>query len=149
MPPLTKEELDDFLDKAPVATLCTHNEDGTIHAAPIWFKYEGGKLLFGTQADCRRVKNLKRNKDVTVVVESHEAPAIKGAVIYGRAELDRDDVVAKRVGIFRKYMPEENARGLESGLSKFRPPEKQVVIRVTPTKIVSYDYGKDETGLFK
>lgn len=36
-PPLTQAELETFLRQAPIATLCIHNEDGKIHAAPIWF----------------------------------------------------------------------------------------------------------------
>ncbi len=144
-PPLTSQETDAVLQKAPIATLCTHNEDGTIHAAPVWFKYQDGNIMFGTQEDTRRVKNIKQNQDVTVVVDV-EQPPFKGVVIYGKARLDYDDVVAKRVSIFEKYMPTKNAQGLAEGLKKLRTP---VIIQVKPSKTVTYDYAKDETGLFK
>jgi|SRR5579872_4063578 len=145
MPPLTEKELETFLNQAPIARLSSHNADGTIHSAPIWFKYEGGELLFGTQQDSRRIKNIRKNPDVTVVVDSEQVP-YKGILIYGRATLDYDNVIAKRVTIFQKYMPKENAEGLAQGLAKLRKP---VVIRVAPKKMVSYDYGKDQSGLFK
>jgi PPOX class probable F420-dependent enzyme len=144
-PPLTQKELETFLVQAPIATLCTHNDNGTIHAAPIWFKYEGGELLFGTQQDSHRIKNLRKNPDVTVVIDTDQTP-YKGVIIYGKAKLDFDNVVPKRVAIFQKYMPKENAEGLANALAKLRKP---VVIRVTPKKMISYDYAKDESGLFK
>jgi len=125
--------------------LSTHNEDGTIHSTPIWFKYEKGELLFGTQQDSHRIKNIRRNPDVTVVIDTDQIP-YKGVLVYGRAKLDFDDVISKRVSIFQKYMPKENAEGLAHGLAKLRKP---VVIRVTPKKMISYDYAKDESGLFK
>jgi nitroimidazol reductase NimA-like FMN-containing flavoprotein (pyridoxamine 5'-phosphate oxidase superfamily) len=144
-PPLTHEEVEDLLVRQPIATLCTQNSDGTIHAAPIWYKYSRGELVFGTQQDSRRVKNIKRNQNVTVVVDERQVP-YKGVIIYGKAKLDFDDVISKRVNIFEKYMPKANAEGLAQGLAKLR---KLVVIRVIPGKMVSYDYAKDQSGLFK
>jgi PPOX class probable F420-dependent enzyme len=145
MPPLTLSEVDEFLVKAPIATLCTHNTDGTIHAAPVWFKYERGELIFGTQNDARRIKNIKHNPNVTVVIDD-EHPPFKGVLLYGKAQLDYDNVIPKRVAIFEKYMPKANAEKLANGLAGMRKP---VVIRVKPNKITSYDYAKDQSGLFK
>ncbi len=145
MPPLTDNELDTFLEEAPIATLCTHNSNGTIHAAPIWFKYDKGELHFGTQDDARRIINIKKNPDVTIVVDSDQAP-YKGVVIYGKARLDYDGVIPKRVTIFEKYMPTVNAEKLANALAALRKP---VIIHVKPSRKTSYDYAKDQSGLFK
>jgi PPOX class probable F420-dependent enzyme len=145
MPPLTQGEVDEFLAKAPIATLCTHNADGTIHAAPVWFKYESGEILFGTQNDTRRVKNIKKNPNVTVVIDDEHVP-YKGIVLYGKAWLDYENVIPKRVAMFEKYMPKANAEKLANGLAGMR---KLVVIHVEPGKVVTYDYNKDQSGLFK
>jgi len=145
MPPLTDNELDNFLQKSPVAIFCTHNSDGTIHAMPLWFKYDKGEMLFATQVDTRRIKNLKKNPDVTVLVESEQFP-LRGVAIYGKARMDYENVIPTRVTMFEKYMPRANAEKLADGLAAMRKP---VLIRVKPSKIVSFDYGKDPTGLFK
>ena len=145
MPPLTQGELDEFLVKAPIATLCSQNADGTIHAAPVWFKYEGGELLFGTQNDTRRIKNIEQNPNVTVVIDNDQFP-YKGVVLYGKARLDYDNVIPKRVAILEKYMPKPGAEKLANSLAAMR---KLVVIHVKPSKITSYDYAKDQSGLFK
>ena len=47
-PPLSPDEVLEFLNYVTVARVCSHNKDGSTHAAPVWFFYEGGKLIFGT-----------------------------------------------------------------------------------------------------
>jgi nitroimidazol reductase NimA-like FMN-containing flavoprotein (pyridoxamine 5'-phosphate oxidase superfamily) len=145
MPPLTQQELDSFLEQTPVVTLCTQNSDGTIHAAPVWFRCERGEMLLGTQQDTRRIKSIKKNPNVTLVVDVDQPP-YKGVIVYGKAKLDYDNVIPKRVSIFEKYMPKANAEKLANGLATMR---KGVLIRVKPSKIISYDYAKDQSGLFK
>ena len=138
MPPLTKEELVSFLEAMPIARLATHNPDGTIHVVPVWFKYVDGVILLGTQAMTRKVKNVERDPDVTVLIDNQEAP-FKGAMIYGTATLDTEDLIAKRAGIFARFMPPEDAQGLAGALAAGYEP---AVIRVLPKKIVSWDYSK-------
>ena len=138
MPPLTQDELVAFLNEAPIARLSSMNPDGTIHTAPVFFKYDNGDILIGTQEVTRKVRNSKQNPSVTVLIDN-QAPPYKGVVIYGEAELDYEDVIAKRISIFERYMPTENARGLATGLANNYEP---VIIRVKPKHMTSYDYSK-------
>ena len=86
----------------------------------------------------RKVRNIKHNPNVTLLVDN-QAPPWKGVIIYGEAELDYEDVVAKRTSIFERYMPAENAHRLAAALAKNYTP---VVIRVEPKHITSFDYSK-------
>jgi len=138
MPPLTQDELVAFLNEAPIARLSSMNPDGTIHTAPVFFKYDNGDILIGTQEVTRKVRNSRQNRNVTVLIDN-QAPPYKGVVIYGEAELDYEDVIAKRISIFERYMPGENARGLATGLANNYEP---VIIRVKPSHVISYDYSK-------
>ena len=138
MPPLTQDELVAFLNEAPIARLSSMNPDGTIHTAPVYFKYDNGDILIGTQEVTRRVRNTRQNSNVTVLIDN-QTPPYKGVVIYGEAELDYEDVIAKRVAIFERYMPTENAQQFATGLANSFVP---VIIRVKPSRIVSYDYSK-------
>ena len=73
-----------------------------------------------------------------MVVDNQEAP-FKGVVIYGTAELDREDAAAKRVPIFAKYMSAERVKQMAHSLAaQFEP----VIIRIRPGQIISYDYAK-------
>ena len=138
MPPFTPDEQVAFLNEAKVARLGSLNRDGTIHMAAVYFKYDQGNILIGTQDVTHKVQNIKHNPEVTVLIDNH-APPWKGVLIYGEAELDYDDVVAKRVAIFERYMPVEGAQHLATALAG---SYATVVIRVKPKRMTSYDYSK-------
>jgi hypothetical protein len=135
---MTKEELVSFLEQAQFARLGTINEDGTIHIAPIFFKYKDGQLLMATQEPSRKIRNIKHNKNVTVLIDTTEVP-FKGALIYGTAELDYEDVIPKRIAIFEKRLSREDAETYARRLSGKWPC---VIVRITPTRIASFDYSK-------
>jgi nitroimidazol reductase NimA-like FMN-containing flavoprotein (pyridoxamine 5'-phosphate oxidase superfamily) len=137
-PSFTQKELEAFLKEAPIARLCSHNSDGTIHIAPVYFKYEGGEIIIGTQDVSRKVKNIKRNPKVTVLIDN-QTPPWKGVIIYGEAKLEYTDVIEKRSLIFERYMKPEIAQKTTLDLANTFAP---VVIRVIPERIVSYDYSK-------
>ena len=42
MPAMTEDELVGFFDQVTISRLGTVNEDGTVHIAPIFFKYDNG-----------------------------------------------------------------------------------------------------------
>jgi general stress protein 26 len=138
MPPFTQEELVAFLNEAPVARLCSMNPDGTIHIAAVYFKYENGEILIGTQDMTHKVRNIKHNPNVTVLIDN-QAPPWKGVLIYGKAELDYKNVIAKRASIFERYKTPEDARKFAEDLANNYEP---VVIRIKPKRMTSYDYSK-------
>ncbi len=137
-PPLTDEETAALLVAMPVARLATHNPDGTIQVVPVVFEYVDGDILIGTQAITRKVVNVRRDPNVTVLVDDPVMPA-KGVMIYGTATLDTDDLLAKRVDILARSMPREQAEGMVAALAAGYEP---AVIRIRPTKMVSWDYAK-------
>ena len=69
LPAMTEQELVSFFDEAQFARLGTINEDGTIHIAPIFFKYDEDQILMATQDPSRKIRNIKRNKHVTVLID--------------------------------------------------------------------------------
>ena len=138
LPSLTEKELAAFLEQAQFARLGTLNEDGTIHIAPIFFKYKDGQILMATQAPSRKVRNIKRNKNVTVLIDKTEVPFM-GALIYGTAELDYEDVIHKRMTIFERRLSREEAETYATRLSS---KWQCVIIHITPTHIASFDYSK-------
>ena len=137
-PPFTEEELTAFLNEAPIARLGTHNPDGTIHLTSIYFKYDSGCILMGTQEVSHKIRNIKNNPQVTVLIDN-QSPPWKGVIVYGEANLEYDDVIAKRASIFERYMSPEDARESAEGLAKNFVP---VVIRIQPKQIISFDYSK-------
>jgi PPOX class probable F420-dependent enzyme len=140
-PPMTSDERAAFLQKAPIARLGSINADGTVHLVALWFKHEAksGDLLFGTQDMTRKVRNIKRNPKVTVLIDT-EGVQPKGVLIYGHAELEYRDVMAKQAAIFERYMPREQA--IKSA-EEMASHHTAVIIRVRPQRLSSYDYAKE------
>ena len=114
------------------------NPDGSIHLVPVWFKYEDGDILIGTEERTRKAKNVKRNKNVTLLIDSHERP-YKGVLIYGQAPLDHDDALGKRNSILARHIPADIAQKVGTDLaSQFA----LITIRIKPQRIISYDDAK-------
>jgi general stress protein 26 len=138
LPAMTEQELVSFFEEAQFARLGTLNEDGTIHIAPIFFKYDDGQILMATQDPSRKIRNIKRNNHVTVLIDTTEVP-FKGALVYGTAALDYEDVIEKRIKIFEKRLSRQDTQTYASRLSN---KWQCVIIRITPTTIASFDYSK-------
>ena len=142
-PPLTQEEIESFLKEARTARFCSLNKDGTVHAAPVWFRYENGQIIIITPAASRKAKNAKRNGKVSVLIDIEQA-APKGVLIYGEAKLrhpkSRDEYLEEATRLYEKYMPRERAELTAQGMYQIT---HGIEIIVKPERIVSFDYGKD------
>ena len=138
LPAMNDEELVSFFGQTTFARLGTLNGDGTIHIAPIFFKYQDGQILMATQDPSRKIRNIKRNNNVTVLIDTTEVP-FKGALIYGTAELDYEDVLSKRVAIFERRLPREDSEAYARRIANKWPC---VIVRITPVRIASFDYAK-------
>ena len=138
LPAMNDEELVSFFYQTTFARLGTLNEGGTIHIAPIFLKYMDGQILIATQDTSRKIRNIKRNNNVTVLIDTTEVP-FKGAPIYGTAELDYEDVIAKRVAIFERRLSHEDS---EAYARRIANKWTCVIVRITQVRIASFDYAK-------
>jgi general stress protein 26 len=77
--------------------ICTHNKDGTIHAMPVAYRYLNGQILIISIAKSRKNRNIKRNNDVTVLIDTLDP--LKGILIYGKAEIDYDNVLEQTASV--------------------------------------------------
>ncbi|UCC52483.1 MAG: hypothetical protein JSV68_00670, partial [Anaerolineaceae bacterium] len=88
-----------------------------------------------TQEPSRKIANIKRNNNVTVLIDTTDVP-FKGALIYGTAELDYEDVIAKRVAIFERRLSNEDSEAYARRIANKWPC---VIVRITPVRIASFD----------
>ncbi len=139
MPPFDPQEVPAFLERPLVARMGTLNKDGTIHLAPIFYKYVDGEFLLGTQEISRRVRNLKRNPRVTLLIDDRNP--LGAVMIYGTASLEYEDVLPRRIAILERYYSHESAVKTAEWLCA---TYKCVIIRVKPDRMVSFDYTKDD-----
>lgn len=142
-PHLMNDEIEALLKEAKIARFCSHNKDGSIHATPVWYRYENGKIVIGTPVKSQKAKNVGRNSNVTFLVDV-EGPPTRGVIIYGKATLEKpsiENMTPVGVSIFERYMTKDKAQVYAEGLGKI---STWVKITINPVKIASFDYGKDE-----
>ena len=142
-PPMTIQETESFLREAKVARFCSLNRDGTIHAAPVWYKYENGEIIVATPPTSRKARNVRRNKNVTMLIDISEGGVRpKGVIVYGKAELTTNTMeIPEAVSLLEKYTPRDKAEAYAKGLFKLT---KWVKMTVKPERMASFDYNKDE-----
>jgi nitroimidazol reductase NimA-like FMN-containing flavoprotein (pyridoxamine 5'-phosphate oxidase superfamily) len=141
---MAREETDSLLRTAKIARLCSLNEDGTIHAAPVWYKYENGQIIMATPVASRKARNIQRNGNVSILIDISEGGVEpRCALIYGKAEMRpwAEDRFGEGVSLLEKYMPRDKAEPYARGLFKLT---KWNIITVTPKRTASFDYNKDE-----
>jgi general stress protein 26 len=143
-PPLTGEEIESMLKENHYARICTHNKDGTIHAVPVAYGYINGQILIMSLIKSRKNKNIERNSDVTVLVDTLNP--LRGILIYGKAEIDYDNVYEQVLKINETSpafygMPKEKLQRItQAYLDAF----KSVIVKITPKHITTFDYTKDD-----
>ena len=139
-PHLTDKEIDDFLKKAPTARICSINEEGTIHAVPVWFKYENRQFIIWTPEKSRKIRNIVRNNNVTLSIDEG-SPSTRGVIVYGKAEVDYREWNTEAINKLEKYMSREEAEKAWQIMNEWA---KWVKIIVSPERIASFDYDKDD-----
>lgn len=142
-PHLNEKEIEEFIKTAKIARICSYNKDGTIHAVPVWYYYESGKIIIGTPKASRRAGNIRRNDNVTVLIDE-VGPPTRAVIIYGKANIDEENMDQVSHSLFSRYMSEEEAKGYWKGLSELTEWIKVIIDTV---HIASFDYSKDKEYL--
>ena len=89
MQPLTKDEIHAYLDSKPGwIMLTTIGRDGVPHTIPIGYFRSGDDVNIGGRAGTQKMKNIERNPNVTVLLQSGTSMQdIKGVMIQGTASV--------------------------------------------------------------
>ena len=83
---LSVDQLGGLLDERHLATLATIRKDGTILLSPLWYIWEDGGFTLGMAASDGKLKHLRRDPRVTIVVAEDEFP-YRGFEMRGDARL--------------------------------------------------------------
>ncbi len=141
---LTAEEAD-LLFRARVAHLATASADGTPHVVPVCFVYDGTQLFTAIggkpkrvpRENLRRVKNLRENPRVSLIVDHYEEDwsRLRFVLIAGQGEVvDAGPEWGHAWELLRKKYPQYRAMGeLGSG----------PIIRILPERVAVWQAGRD------
>ena len=118
------------------AVLATTREDGRPHAVPIAFVLDDDDILFLTNAETVKGRNLLRDPRVTVLVDDETPPfafvKIEGTVATSR-DLANIEQLARRIS--QRYDAGEGA----DDFVRFARDELGMLVRVVPTRIVALE----------
>jgi len=140
-PPLTNKEIESLLKENAIARICTHNKDGTIHAAPVSYEYMNGQIIILSYASSLKTRNIKRNNNVTVLIDNE---SVQGVLIYGKAKLEHENVYQLALPMWEKAFRNKPKDKVERLVKAYLDKVKFVIVKITPQRIVTFDYTKDE-----
>lgn len=132
-----EEELNSTVDRRlkeeEVIWLTTVTPGGSPQPNPVWFLWDGEEIIIYSKPGSYRIRNLKRNRTVSLNLQGVDLMGNNAVIICGEATMNPDyasphpEYVAK----YGKYLPEMNVtmQQLTEAYS--------VEIRIKPTRIRS------------
>ncbi len=145
MPPLTGEQVDDFLSSPVIARLATVKPDGAPYVVPMWQHWDGESIYMVPRARSRFVEYVRLEPRVAVSCADDLNPDHSRVLIEGNAE-----IVAGPIRMYGRML--EIARemahryGGESGLNYLEGTieNPRYLLRVVPAKITPWTAGWNE-----
>jgi PPOX class probable F420-dependent enzyme len=125
-----------LLEGTRTAVLATTREDGRPHAAPIAFVLDDDDILFLTNAETVKGRDLLRDPRVSLVVDD-ETPPFAFVMIEGTAVASRD--VANLEQLARRISQRYDAGEGTEDFVRFAREELGMLVRVAPTSIVALE----------
>jgi PPOX class probable F420-dependent enzyme len=140
---MSPEELDSFLAEQRTCRLATTGPDGP-HVAPLWFVWDTRALWVSSLTRSQRWANVSRDPRVAVVVDDgHHYHELRGVEIEGEAAVvgpvprTANDPVVPELAEPERLMAAKYSGGSGGG-----PDGRHAWLRITPAKIVSWDFRK-------
>lgn len=117
-----------FIRAQRVARLATAGPGGQLHNVPVCTVAIGGKLYFASEADSRKVKNIRQNPRVAVIFDEYDEDwsKLRGVMVVGKAAVIEKGATfhRARLALYRKYRQYRKMEPIEEGES--------VIVVVTP-----------------
>jgi hypothetical protein len=139
---MTATEVDAFLSTERTCRVATTGRDGRPHVAPLWFVWDGTSLWLNSIVRSQRWTDLERDSRVAVVVDAGvEFSELRGVELSGtvapagdipRTATPDPELTAPELLFARKY----------AGRDEFAPDGHHAWLRLTPEKLVSWDFRK-------
>lgn len=130
--PMTPDDITAFLrDNPRPAYVATTRADGRPHVAPVWYVMDGEQVVFTTDRDSVKGRNLLRTGIATVTVDDPEPP-FSFVVLEGQAEAkeDRAAVLRWATTIAAKYLGDDRAEAV----GKRSDVPGELIVRITPVR---------------
>jgi PPOX class probable F420-dependent enzyme len=127
--------IDARLRSEPIIWLATTRPDGRPHLVPVWFWWDGSRVLIFSEPDNQKVRNLRRSPHAMLALDTADQGE-DVVMIAGEAELLAEPATATMPAGFADKYASLFAR-LGSSAAEMAARYSQP-IRVTPSKFIAW-----------
>lgn len=139
---MTAAEVDEFLAAERTCRVATSSKDGRPHVAPLWFVWDSGALWLSSVVRSQRWTDLMRDPRVAVVVDAGVGyTELRGVELSGAVvpvgDVPRSAAPDPVLDQVEQLFADKYTDGV-----KFPPDGRHAWLRLTPEKLVSWDFRK-------
>ncbi|HEX3924738.1 MAG TPA: pyridoxamine 5'-phosphate oxidase family protein [Streptosporangiaceae bacterium] len=139
---MTTAEVDEFLTAERTCRVATVGRDGRPHVAPLWFAWDGSSLWLSSVVRSQRWTDLARDPRVAVVIDAGvEYTELRGVELSGSV-VPVGDVPSVSAGDPALATAERLFARKYTSSPDFVPDGRHAWLRLTPDKLVSWDFRK-------
>jgi nitroimidazol reductase NimA-like FMN-containing flavoprotein (pyridoxamine 5'-phosphate oxidase superfamily) len=141
----TRAQLDGFLSQAILARLSTAvpaKDDPSLfqpHTTPVWFLWDGSCLYISAFTSTRKVKEVRRNAYIAVLIDVEKAvDGVTAVLMEGKCEWIQEPAFVQEMSrrIYTRYMGEDGVLA-EEPQSWIVDPENSIIC-LKPEKMYSW-----------
>ena len=132
--PLVQE----LVQRRSIATIATHNPDGSAHLTAVWFMFEEGHFFVGTMHGLRKARNVAANSRASIMIDARQGGSERGVAVAGAASIvtgARSQELNLR--IHRRYLSE--AALADPRVGPVFAAMDDVTIEIVPDQWTSWD----------
>jgi pyridoxamine 5'-phosphate oxidase-like protein len=138
---MSSTERDAFLASERTCRVASVGGDGSPHVTPLWFAWDGTSLWLTSIVRSQRWSDLQRDNRVSVIVDTgHDFMELRGVELRGAAEVV-GEVPRTGAPVPELETPERLFADKYAG-GTMHHDGRHAWLRVTPSKIVSWDFRK-------
>ena len=130
-----------------IASLGTHNPDGSIHLTAVWFLFERNYLYVATSSRARKGRNLQARPHASLMVDARDPVASRGVTCAGTAEILAGEVSRNwNERIHRRYLSE--AALADPRVGPVFAAWDDITIRLKPSSVLAWDMREADRAVF-
>ena len=130
-----------------IASLATHQPDGSIHIVAVWYWFDGSQVYVATSRQTCKARNIQSSPKVSLMIDSRDPAASFGVNIAGQASLVTGEA-SKRLNldIHRKYL---SAGALaDAKVGPVFAAWDDITIQIAPSSVVVWDMRVTDKQVF-
>ena len=138
---MSPKERDEFLANERTCRVASIGRDGSPHVTPLWFAWDGTSLWLTSIVRSQRWSDLQRDNRVSVIVDAGGPfTELRGVELRGAAEVVGE--VPRTGAPLPELEPPEQLFADKYAGGQMHHDGRHAWLKVTPTKIVSWDFRK-------